>query len=53
MQLYGVIALAPSVARLKNLGALEDRSAAVQELCAINRCSRWPRWLGNMARPVA
>jgi len=37
MQLYGVIALAPSVARLKNLGALEDRQAAVRELCTINR----------------
>ena len=37
MQLYGVVALAPSVARLKNLGALEDRVTAEQELCAINR----------------
>jgi hypothetical protein len=37
MQLYGVVALAPSVARLKNLGALEDRATAIQELCAINR----------------
>ena len=37
MQLYGVVALAPSIARLKNLGALEDRATAIQELCAINR----------------